>query len=146
LTKQSSLRNLQSKHASGILDIEVSHSRFVSDRLSGISYNETYSSLGPFAMSPKNGDCNSDLTIDLTDYTIVATAFNAIPDSSNWDPTADLNNDGVVDLTDYTFIAVNFFSTSSNRYLSMEGRSFVTSIPKLYLEGGTLSAQLLGGC
>jgi hypothetical protein len=46
--------------------------------------------------------------IDLTDHMTVATAFNALPNSPNWNVTADLNGDQVVDLTDYTIVAVNF--------------------------------------
>ncbi|MCE9559570.1 MAG: hypothetical protein K8R88_11520 [Armatimonadetes bacterium] len=55
-----------------------------------------------------NGDCNSDDVVDLTDYTIIATAFNAFPSSGNWDVRADLNGDEVVDLTDYTIVVTNF--------------------------------------
>jgi hypothetical protein len=65
-----------------------------------------------------NGDCNNDNVIDLTDYTIIAVAFNALLDtdpvatgnqsSANWNSTADLNVDGVVDLTDYTIVATGF--------------------------------------
>jgi hypothetical protein len=66
--------------------------------------------LGPNAasFSLKNGNCNGDGVIDLTEYTTVATAFNALPNSPNWNVTADLNGDQVVDLTDYTIVAVNF--------------------------------------
>lgn len=56
----------------------------------------------------KNGNCNGDSVIDLSDYTIVITAFNAVPVSANWDIRADLNGDGVVDLTDYTIVVTNF--------------------------------------
>ncbi|MCE9557938.1 MAG: hypothetical protein K8R88_03210 [Armatimonadetes bacterium] len=55
-----------------------------------------------------NGDSNGDNTVDLSDYTIVVSAFNAVPASGNWDARADLNEDGVVDLTDYTISVLNF--------------------------------------
>ncbi|MCE9558763.1 MAG: hypothetical protein K8R88_07405 [Armatimonadetes bacterium] len=55
-----------------------------------------------------NGDCNADNVVDLTDYTVIVVAFNALPSSSNWDATADLNRDEVVDLTDYTIVVTNF--------------------------------------
>jgi large repetitive protein len=57
---------------------------------------------------PTGGDCDNSNVVDLTDYTIVALAFNALPVSANWNPDADLNEDGVVDLTDYTIVAINF--------------------------------------
>ncbi|MCE9558665.1 MAG: hypothetical protein K8R88_06910 [Armatimonadetes bacterium] len=60
------------------------------------------------ASLPTNGDCNNDNTVDLTDYTIVVTAFNAVPGAGNWNPDADLNEDGIVDLTDYTIVVTNF--------------------------------------
>jgi hypothetical protein len=64
--------------------------------------------------SVKIGDAVEDNVIDLSDYTVIATAFNALPSSGNWNVNADLNEDGVVDLTDYTFIAVNFNSLGDN--------------------------------
>lgn len=57
-----------------------------------------------------NGDCNDDNTVDLSDYTIIAVAFNALPASGNWDARADVNGDGVVDLTDYIIVVTNFNS------------------------------------
>ncbi|MCE9558464.1 MAG: hypothetical protein K8R88_05885 [Armatimonadetes bacterium] len=55
-----------------------------------------------------NGDCNNDNVVDLSDYTVLVTAFNALPTSGNWDARADLNGDLVVDLTDYTRLVLNF--------------------------------------
>ncbi|MCE9557528.1 MAG: hypothetical protein K8R88_01115 [Armatimonadetes bacterium] len=55
-----------------------------------------------------NGDISNDGVIDLTDYTRLAVAFNAVPSSGNWDAEADVNGDDVVDLTDYTAVVVNF--------------------------------------
>jgi hypothetical protein len=64
-----------------------------------------------------NGDIVDDGVIDLSDYTVVATYFNAVAADANWDVVqpdgfkpkqADITGDGVVDLTDYTEIAVNF--------------------------------------
>jgi len=68
------------------------------------------------SVSLLNGDCIDDGVVDLTDYTTIAGAFNALlsdPNnggnpSPNWDPLADVNEDGVVDLTDYTVVATNF--------------------------------------
>ena len=56
----------------------------------------------------QSGDCNNDNTVDLTDYTRVVVAFNAVPSSGNWEPTADLNGDSVIDLSDYTIVVTNF--------------------------------------
>ncbi|MCE9560331.1 MAG: hypothetical protein K8R88_15450, partial [Armatimonadetes bacterium] len=59
---------------------------------------------------------NADQAIDLSDYTQVVTAFNALladPNngglpSANWDALADVNGDAGVDLTDYTVVVSNF--------------------------------------
>ncbi|MCE9557788.1 MAG: hypothetical protein K8R88_02440 [Armatimonadetes bacterium] len=66
------------------------------------------------AVTLVNGDANDDNVIDLSDYTIVVTAFNAVPSSDNWDVRADLNGDGVVDLTDYTIVVTNFNQIGDN--------------------------------
>ncbi|MCE9559115.1 MAG: hypothetical protein K8R88_09205 [Armatimonadetes bacterium] len=55
-----------------------------------------------------NGDSVKDGIIDLSDYTVVVSAFNAIPSAGNWNVTADLNRDDIVDLTDYTVTVSNF--------------------------------------
>jgi hypothetical protein len=74
--------------------------------------------------SLKNGDSVSDNVVDLSDYTVIATAFNGLLDtdvdtpgnqpSANWDFRADLDFSGVVDLTDYTIVATNFNSLGDN--------------------------------
>lgn len=65
-----------------------------------------------------NGDSVPDDVIDLSDYTTLILAFNALLDtdpntagnqpSPNWNVAADLNGDSAVDLTDYTVIVMNF--------------------------------------
>jgi len=65
-----------------------------------------------------NGDAVNDNVIDLSDYTVVAVAFNALLDtdpvtpgnqsSPNWNVSGDLDGNGVVDLTDYTIVATGF--------------------------------------
>lgn len=55
-----------------------------------------------------NGDAVKDGVIDLSDYTVILTAFNALPASENWNVRADLNRDDVVDLTDYIIVVTNF--------------------------------------
>jgi hypothetical protein len=59
-------------------------------------------------LSLVNGDCNSDNVVDLTDYSIIAMAFNSILFGDRWDERADLNQDNVVDLTDYIILATSF--------------------------------------
>jgi hypothetical protein len=54
------------------------------------------------------GDANRDRTVDLTDFTVLASNFNGTGKSWN---TADFNYDGVVDLTDFTILASRFNST-----------------------------------
>lgn len=55
-----------------------------------------------------NGDCTNNNLVDIADYTLLATAFDATPTSGNWNVAADLNRDGVVDIADYTLLALNF--------------------------------------
>ncbi|MBT9140895.1 MAG: hypothetical protein DDT30_01479 [Dehalococcoidia bacterium] len=43
-------------------------------------------------------DVSGDRKVDAADPAAVATAFNSVPDSLNWNPAADLNNDGQVDI------------------------------------------------
>jgi hypothetical protein len=69
---------------------------------------ETSGDLNGLNLSLKTGDVDPNNVVDLTDYTKIATSFNALPDSGLWNSNADLNEDGIIDLTDYTFVAVNF--------------------------------------
>ena len=55
-----------------------------------------------------NGDSVKDGIVDLSDYTVIVTAFNADPLAGNWNVAADLNRDDIVDLTDYTVVVSNF--------------------------------------
>lgn len=54
------------------------------------------------------GDVNGDNVVDISDFSLLATAFGSDPSSNYWNPDADLNNDGVVDITDFSLIAGNF--------------------------------------
>jgi hypothetical protein len=54
------------------------------------------------------GDANLDNTVDLTDFTILASNFNAT--NKTWQ-AGDFNVDGNVDLTDFTMLASNFNRT-----------------------------------
>lgn len=56
----------------------------------------------------RNGDCNGDNVVDLTDYTIVIEAFDSLEGDGKWNPQADLNEDGAIDLTDYVLVLLNF--------------------------------------
>jgi hypothetical protein len=55
-----------------------------------------------------NGNAVDDTVIDLSDYTVVAVAFNGLFGSAPYDAAADVNKDGAVDLTDYTIVVTNF--------------------------------------
>ncbi|MCE9559477.1 MAG: hypothetical protein K8R88_11045 [Armatimonadetes bacterium] len=61
-----------------------------------------------------NGDATPDNVVDLSDYTNIIVAFNAVPASANWNPNADLNGDSVIDLTDYTIVVTNFNAVGDN--------------------------------
>lgn len=64
-----------------------------------------------------NGNVVVDTVVDLTDYTVVVTYFNAVSTDLTWDVVgadghkpkeADVTGDGAVDLSDYTEVVVNF--------------------------------------
>jgi subtilisin-like proprotein convertase family protein len=52
-----------------------------------------------------NGDVNNDNSIDLSDFLILAAAYEVSPVTA---PEADLNRDGAVDLSDYLLLAANY--------------------------------------
>jgi hypothetical protein len=54
------------------------------------------------------GDADLNNTVDLTDFTILASNFNTA--QTDW-TAGDFNNDGNVDLTDFTMLAANFNRT-----------------------------------
>ena len=54
------------------------------------------------------GDANLDKTVDLTDFTFLASNFNGT--GKVWNQ-GDFNYDGAVDLTDFTLLASNFNQT-----------------------------------
>lgn len=54
------------------------------------------------------GDINGDNLVDITDFSLLASAFGSDPASPYWNPYADLNNDGVVDISDFSLLAANF--------------------------------------
>ncbi|MBL8048711.1 MAG: dockerin type I repeat-containing protein [Chthonomonas sp.] len=67
-----------------------------------------------------NGDCDSSGIIDIADYTIIASAFDALVDDGTGNPTptwnydADINGDGVIDIADYSLLAGNFDSVDTD--------------------------------
>ena len=72
------------------------------------------------------GDANRDKTVDLTDFTILATNFNATGKNFG---QGDFNYDAKVDLTDFTILATNFNKLlpagptrgSATRYCNVDG-------------------------
>lgn len=54
------------------------------------------------------GDIDKDGDVDLTDYLLLAAAFDSTNADSNWNPAADIDKNGTVDLTDYLLLAANF--------------------------------------
>lgn len=55
-----------------------------------------------------NGDCDGNDIVDIADYTVLASAFGAVPGDGNWTVQADLNRDQIVDIADYTLLSGNF--------------------------------------
>jgi len=89
----------------GMVDVYFKSNQFLTKRKANINLGVGQDNIDATLLS---GDCNSDDVVDLTDYTVVALAFNATPASISWDAMADLNGDSVIDLTDYTWVATNF--------------------------------------
>ena len=54
------------------------------------------------------GDIDKDGDVDLTDYLLLAAAFDSTNADSNWNPAADIDKNGTVELTDYLLLAANF--------------------------------------
>jgi parallel beta-helix repeat protein len=55
-----------------------------------------------------NGDMNGDCYVDLTDFTIFASAYNSHIGDTRYKRIADMDLNGVVDLTDFTLFASNY--------------------------------------
>lgn len=81
-------------------------------KVSTVNFNSATVS-GP-AVTLWNGDVNGSNLVDIADYTDLATAFDSIPSSPNWNPGADLNGDLVVDIADYTILATSFDLVGDN--------------------------------
>lgn len=93
-------------HTVGTTTIRAKGSTWLAKNLG--TYTLSNSALTGVNGSLVNGDAVDNNVVDLSDYTVVLIAFNALPSSSNWNPRADLNGDATVDLTDYTIIVSNF--------------------------------------
>lgn len=96
------------------LDVECNTRCDVKARMAGTLFRQIGSfaaqtdsaDVGPVLLI--NGDCDGNNVIDIADYTILATAFDAIAGDANWDARTDLNGDGIIDIADYTILALNF--------------------------------------
>jgi hypothetical protein len=63
---------------------------------------------GPLAFSLYNGDVNGDNVVNLVDFSLLSSAFRAVPGDPHWNPDADLNGDNVVNLLDFAILSSNF--------------------------------------
>ena len=54
------------------------------------------------------GDVKGDFIVDIYDAILLSSAFNTIPDHSNWNPNADINGDNIVDIFDAIILANHF--------------------------------------
>jgi hypothetical protein len=54
------------------------------------------------------GDCNDDNVVDLSDFLILAAAYDTTAADPGFDPAADLNGDDAVDLSDFLLLAANY--------------------------------------
>lgn len=96
----------------GNFDIAIKGSKWLRKVLPNVTL--TGSGVSGLSASLWTGDVAQDNVVDLTDYTALVVAFNAVPSSGNWNAAADLNEDGVVDLTDYTYVVTNFNKVGDN--------------------------------
>ncbi|MCE9559572.1 MAG: hypothetical protein K8R88_11530, partial [Armatimonadetes bacterium] len=99
--------SLDTTLAAGDYSVSMKGSHWLRKQSALTALNST-TGTGNINLSLKNGDAAPDNVIDLSDYTKVVVAFNALPSSGNWDESADLNGDDVIDLTDYTIVVTNF--------------------------------------
>lgn len=85
----------------------------------GVSATTAGTNLGSMVLL--NGDITSDGIIDIADYTVLATKFDASNADPDWNTAgtdgfmpsqADLTRDGIVDIADYTQLALNFDAVS----------------------------------
>jgi hypothetical protein len=64
-------------------------------------------------VSLKNGDLDGDDEISILDYLALSAAYESIPTSPDWNPTADLDKDLEVTILDYLLLSANFGLTGS---------------------------------
>lgn len=64
---------------------------------------DNYPLMVPPLLEKPQGDVTGDWRIDIFVLVAVASAFNALPTSANWNPHADLNRDGVINIFDLLF-------------------------------------------
>ncbi len=89
----------------GTVDILVKHSHTLAELRTGVigSGNNSFN-FGTL----RQGDANNDNFINVTDFSILATAFNTLEGQPNYNANADFNDDGIINITDFSLLATNF--------------------------------------
>lgn len=62
----------------------------------------------------REGDANDDNVVNLTDFSLLASAFGSVPGNPNFNANADFNDDGLVQLADFSLLATNFAQSGTN--------------------------------
>ena len=66
-----------------------------------------------FGLLPE-GDANGDNLVDLSDFSLLSTAFNTTSGGAGYNSAADFNNDGDVDISDFSLLSTNFNQQGEN--------------------------------
>lgn len=90
----------------GTYDVAVKGSHWLRQVRSSVTI--TTGGATGLAFSLKNGDVTDDNAVDLDDFLVLASSYEADPGSAAFDPRADLDGDGSVGLADFLILASNY--------------------------------------
>jgi len=92
--------------APGTYDIKVKHTRSLANLVEGVvmEASETQVDFGTL----REGNCNGDTTIDITDFSLLRASFGRMVGEEGYNDSCDFNRDGIVDITDFSLLRQNF--------------------------------------
>ena len=92
--------------APGTYDVEVKNSHTLGLMQPNVTINSGVNTLTLGTLL--EGDANNDNQVNITDFSILAAAFQTSAGQSSYDPRADFDNSGQVNITDFSLLAGNF--------------------------------------
>jgi len=63
----------------------------------------------------REGDANNDNLVNVSDFSLLATAFSKTSSEVGYNVNADFNGDGIINVTDFSLLATNFSQTGAVR-------------------------------